>query len=144
MAYALLTDLSGKPLKVFLVNEPYDCKGEFKLKKRFRTANMLRDEIVYPGGNIYYGVTPVLFCLSQVSIHQIFTFRRQREKCQKFLNHFEKRIAKFMKNFYIKIEKINFKFHFASQSVLIKLSVIFLKEKFLITDIVDNRHYEVR
>lgn len=105
---------------------------------------MLPDEIVYPGGNIYYGVTPVLFCLSQVSIHQIFTFRRQREKCQTFLNHFEKRIAKFMNNFYIKIEKINSKFHFASQSVLIKLSVIFLKEKFLITDIVDNRHYEVR
>lgn len=49
-----------------------------------------------------------------------------------------------MNNFYIKIEKINSKFHFASQSVLIKLSVIFLKEKFLITDIVDNRHYEVR
>ena len=47
MAYALLTDLSGKPLNVFPVNEPYDCKGEFKLKKRFRTANMLRDEIVY-------------------------------------------------------------------------------------------------
>lgn len=102
---------------------------------------MLRDEIVYPGGNIYYGVTPVLFCLSQVSIHQIFTFRRQREKCQKFLNHFEKRIAKFMKNFYIKIEKINFKFLFTSFNEAFRH---FLKEKFLITDIVDNRHYEVR
>lgn len=62
VVYVLLIDLSRKLLNVFLVNEFYDCKGEFKLIKRFCIVNMLWDEIVYLGGNIYYGVILVFFC----------------------------------------------------------------------------------